>query len=520
MRIPKHWFVVMALALSVGPNLLIMSGFMQIQAIIQNSLNSSSYATMWISIIANVAFAVCIPLGPVIAHRLGPRLSFCCAVIIAACTFVLSAGSANLLLLGVSRAIEGALTGTQLMVLIPLLFISYPAERRNRVLGLVLATLFGSVSLGAILGSISQEQDAWRWLFYLCALCSLAALLAQKGVPQYMFPVPSQPAKDMPKHRFDTLGVILLFMLGIFTVFALGNVLPDGVSSPFVYIPAAISVVLLLLFVFVELGVPHPIVNFKLVASRRSLLGAVIAIVSNLLMLVAMSGLGFAMKTVGKVPSNALPTVYCGLVVSVTVAAVLAASLFDRIGAGPLVLVGSACMLWASYRLMVLGSNVPLDELRILLVLLASGVGLNFVVGLVTCALGGPLNQLPRTMTVVQFLRVLFYSTIAPISQWFLNQVTATDTARDSWGISVANPATAARLHSLVEQYATLSGSQSTAKQLAMNVVASRLQSRAALSSTHHIFFVAFAASACLVVLSCILLLMGKGPSISHKGEH
>ncbi|GMA62345.1 MFS transporter [Alicyclobacillus fastidiosus] len=520
MRIPKHWFVVMALALSVGPNLLIMSGFMQIQAIIQNSLNSSSYSTMWISIIANVAFAVFIPMGPIIAHRLGPRQSFCCAVIVAACTFFLSAVSANLFVLGISRAIEGALTGTQLMVLIPLLFMSYPAERRNRVLGLVLATLFGSVSLGAVLGSISQEQDAWRWLFYVCAICSLVALLAQRGIPRHMFAAPSEPSKETPKHRFDTLGVLLLFMLGISTVIALGNVLPDGVSSPLVYIPAATSIVLLLSFVVVELSVPNPILNFKLLKSRRSMMGAVMAIVSNLLMLVAMSGLGFEMKIVGNIPSNALPTVYCGLVVSVAVACVLAASLFDRIGAGPLVLAGSACILWASYRLMVLGSSAPLDELRILLVILASGVGLNFVVGLVTCALGGPLNQLPRTMSVVQFLRVLFYSTIAPISQWFLNESTATNMARDSWGISATNPATLARLNSLVEAYAFAGHSESTAKQLAMNVVASRLQSRAALSSTHHIFFIAFVASACLVVLSCALLCMGKGPSISHKGKH
>ncbi len=129
MKLPKYWVVILAMIFSIGPNLLIMSGFMQIQAIIQNSFGSSSYSTMDISIISNIAFAVFIPLGPVLSRKFGIRLSFYSSQVISALTFIISAISSNTFVLAFSRSIEGALTGTQLMVLVPLLFIEYPAER-------------------------------------------------------------------------------------------------------------------------------------------------------------------------------------------------------------------------------------------------------------------------------------------------------------------------------------------------------------------------------------------------------
>ena len=522
MKISKYWVVILAMIFSIGPNLLIMSGFMQIQAIIQNSLSSSSYSTMEISIISNMAFAVFIPLGPVLSRKFGLRLSFYISQIGSALTFFISAMSSDSIVMAFSRSIEGALTGTQLMVLIPLLFIEYPAVRRNRVLGILLSILFGSVSLGAILGSISQEYDVWRWLFVLCALSSTIAILIGKGLPKHGFPVPTPSNRAVPEHKetFDFLGLIVLFLLGIFGVVTLCNILPNGITSPAVTIPALLTLVLFINFLIVELNVSKPLVNFRLVRSCRSIIGATIAIGSNLLMLIAMSGLGYGIRYVGQSDSNALPSVYFGLVISVAVAGILAASFFDRIGAGPLFLLGSTCIILSSYRLMFLEANASLDQLRIWLVIFASGVGLNFVVGLVTCALGGPLGQLPRTITVVQFLRVFLYSAIAPISQWFLNRWTMVNESEDATWISIANPSFMLKFVQIIQHFVSLGESQTVARKLAINLIVNQFHSDAALSATHHIFLISLLGSICLFILAWVILFMGKGDPISHRPNH
>jgi hypothetical protein len=426
--------------------------------------------------------------------------------------------------LAFSRSIEGALTGTQLMVLVPLLFIEYPAERRNRVLGILLSILFGSVSIGAILGSLSQEYDSWRWLFIACALSAIIAVIVGKGLPKHAFPVPTQSNNNTPKighrERFDALGLIVLFLLGIFTAITLSNILPYGFRSPSVIMPACLTIVLFINFLIVELNVSKPLVNFRLIRSFRSILGAIIAIGSNLLMLVAMSGLGYWMRVVSQFDANAMPSVYFGLVISVALAAILAASFFDRIGGGPLFVLGCMCMILASYRLTILGENTTLNQLQIWLIIFACGVGLNFVVGLVTCALGGPLGQIPRTITVVQFLRVLFYSAIAPIAQWFLNWDTTVNQSIDSTKISLSNPIAVASYNQIVQHFISQGSPATIANKLTMNLVVNQVHRDAALSATHHIFLISFVGSLVLLILAWIIVFMGKGLPISQQRHH
>lgn len=283
--------------------------------------------------------------------------------------------------------------------------------------------------------------------------------------------------------------------------------------------PAGVSLCLFACLIVVELSVSHPLVDFRLVTSRRSICGAFVAILSNLLMLVAMSGMGFAMKTVSKIPSTTLPSVYGGLVISVGLAAILAASFFDRVGAGPLFIVGSLCIALSSYRLTSLEPGVSLDQLRFQLVLFSCGVGLNFVVGLVTCALGGPLNQLPRTMTVVQFLRVFLYTIVTPVSQWYLNVHTAALTAINGWAATKVNTITSASVTSAIQHDIASGESEQRARQIVMYLLSGELQSRAALIATHHLFVISFICSLCLLMISCLTILLGKGPTLAHRSR-
>ncbi|QSO53010.1 hypothetical protein JZ785_03650 [Alicyclobacillus curvatus] len=70
--------------------------------------------------------------------------------------------------------------------------------------------------------------------------------------------------------------------------------------------------------------------------------------------------------------------------------------------------------------------------------------------GLVGAALGGPMPQLPKTMTAVQFIRLLIFMMIAPLFSWTLSTTATASFEVSSWNISVTNAQVIHQLNGIV----------------------------------------------------------------------
>lgn len=71
------------------------------------------------------------------------------------------------------RFLQGAATGVMLMIMIPMLVLSFPIERRNYALLVLIGGFYGSVIIGTILGTIATSCGHWRWLFFIFGTLSL-----------------------------------------------------------------------------------------------------------------------------------------------------------------------------------------------------------------------------------------------------------------------------------------------------------------------------------------------------------
>ncbi|WP_146738164.1 MFS transporter, partial [Bacillus tropicus] len=79
--------------------------------------------------------------------------------------------------LAAGRFLQGAAAGTMLMIMIPMLVLSFPIERRNYALFVLIGGFYGSVIMGTVLGTAAASAGHWHWLFGIFGLLSFFGLI-------------------------------------------------------------------------------------------------------------------------------------------------------------------------------------------------------------------------------------------------------------------------------------------------------------------------------------------------------
>ena len=152
----------------------------------------------------------------------------------------------------------------------------FPEEKVGVAVGTVSAVFAIGGGLGLVLSGIIIDHLSWRWLFVIGAIgVGIAAVLVHRFVPES--PVKTESSLDIPGATLLSIGLVALL---------LGMTEGDswGWGSPRIVGLFAISAAALLSWGVVELRVPEPMVDMRMLARRPVL-------VTNLTALIA----GFAM---------------------------------------------------------------------------------------------------------------------------------------------------------------------------------------------------------------------------------
>jgi EmrB/QacA subfamily drug resistance transporter len=152
----------------------------------------------------------------------------------------------------------------------------FPEEKVGVAVGVVSAVFAIGGGLGLVLSGLIIDHLSWRWLFIVGAIgVGIAALLVHRFVPES--PVKTESKLDIPGAGLLSIGLVALL---------LGMTEGDawGWGSPRIIGLFAISAVALLSWGVVELRVPEPMVDMRMLARRPVL-------ITNLTALIA----GFAM---------------------------------------------------------------------------------------------------------------------------------------------------------------------------------------------------------------------------------
>lgn len=243
-------------------------------------------------------------------------------------------------------------------------------------------------------------------------------------------------------------------------------------SSGYVWTGFGITLCLLLVLLIVEYKVRNPFISIKLMLLPKPVLGLFIVAIGTITVAVSLSAFQGLLRQMYDISQEHLILLNVTLLIGVAIAAIVSALFYDKVGPGMLGIIGALILVFVNFQWLHMQDQSSLYIFAVLFIMLAAGTGLTVAAGLMGAAMGGPLPDLVKRMTAVQFLRLFVYMGV-PILIGFFTQK---DAARQSGSMQ----------DSMMTAY-------------------------------HDLFFISFILSVLLVCLSFCMNATGMGHKLAHK---
>ena len=170
---------------------------------------------------------------------------------------IMAAVSGSIMMLIISRAIQGLGSAMIFSTSTALLVMGTPPEKRGHVLGINVACVYIGLSLGPFVGGFLTQAPGWRSIFWLMALLSLVALILTLRLIKGEWAA----AKG---EKFDLAGSVI-YGAGLIAMIWGFSELPGWMG----FAAIAASIVILAVFIAHELKVKSPVLNIQLFISNR-----------------------------------------------------------------------------------------------------------------------------------------------------------------------------------------------------------------------------------------------------------
>jgi EmrB/QacA subfamily drug resistance transporter len=178
----------------------------------------------------------------------------------------------NIWILILCRVVQGA-GGAVFPLSFAIIKDEFPDDKVGIGVGVVSAVFAVGGGLGLVLSGVIVDNASWRWLFVLGAVAVAAAMLLVRAF------VPESPIKT--PSRLDVPGALLLSGGLLALLLALTEGERWGWSSPAILGLFALSGLLLLVWIRVELTVPEPMVDMRMLAYRPVLVANLTALLAG-----------------------------------------------------------------------------------------------------------------------------------------------------------------------------------------------------------------------------------------------
>ncbi|MDP4084099.1 MAG: DHA2 family efflux MFS transporter permease subunit [Bacillota bacterium] len=303
----------------------------------------SAATANWLGTIFLLTNGIVIPITAFLMERFTTRQLFLTSMATFAVGTLICAIAPTFTIILIGRVVQAIGAGVLFPLIINVIFTIFPLERRGFAMGIYGVALNFAPAVGPTLSGWIIESHSWRLLFYIISpvafLDFLVAIYLVKNVTETKRP------------KLDFLGVILstIGFGGILYGFSTGGT--KGWTSTEVVTLFILGGISLILFVWRQLAVKHPILELRIFQHKMFTLTTIINVIVTAAMFSGMILMPIYMQNVrGFTPLEAGFMLLPGGIV-MGIMSPITGKLFDKYGAKWLAVIGLAVTIITTYAL-------------------------------------------------------------------------------------------------------------------------------------------------------------------------
>jgi EmrB/QacA subfamily drug resistance transporter len=227
----------------------------------QHDLGFSNDLRQWIVTAYSLAFGSLLLVGGRLADIIGRKVTFMIGLVGFASASAFGGAAQNFAMLATARAIQGLFAAMLAPAALSVLTTTFSGSKdRPRAFAIFGAVVGSGAAIGLLLGGALTQYLDWRWCLYVNLVFAVIAMIGA------FLLLPRRSGDDAP--NFDVPGTITA-VAGLFcVVYGLSNAETHPWSSPQTWVFLAVGVALLVLFVFFEARVKHPLLPLHIPGDR------------------------------------------------------------------------------------------------------------------------------------------------------------------------------------------------------------------------------------------------------------
>lgn len=249
------------------------------QPSIMSEMQIDASLVQWLTTGFTLVNAIMIPITAYFTDKYSTKTLYVVSMGIFAAGSLLAAISPNFTVLLVGRLLQAAGAGILMPMVMTVLMLTFPVERRGSAMGIFGIVIAFAPAIGPSVAGLVIDSFGWRILFY--AITALIAVVVVISLFVLRKTEPLNPSAQLDKASvlLSTVGFAAL-LYGFSTIGSQGINVADGVIT-------LVGIVVLVLFFHRQLKMETPMLNVRVLANRRFLIGTIIGMIVQASLLAA-----------------------------------------------------------------------------------------------------------------------------------------------------------------------------------------------------------------------------------------
>ncbi|MEP9853271.1 DHA2 family efflux MFS transporter permease subunit [Staphylococcus aureus] len=351
---------------------------------IMEDFQVTAATVQWLTTCYLLVMACLVPASSYLMKWFSTRSLIIAGILLSLLGVIVGAIASNFGLLFLGRVIQALGTGMLLPIMVTVLMLIFPIEKRGSVMGIMGLVITAGPALGPTLSGVIISASSWHFIFWISALLYIGVLLLAIAYVENV--------GEITKPKIDILSICLSTFAFAGLIFALSSMAESKFTDFVVWLPLLIGIFSLTTFIIRQFKIDSPMLDLNVFKYPMFILGAamlfitIICILSTgiLLPLYIKGGLLFSSIVAGLI---LLPGNVVNLIMSPIVGA-----LFDRFGARYFCIIGFLLMFISAITFaFMISDTTPVWAIILAFMILFLGISM-----VMMPAQTNALNQLPH----------------------------------------------------------------------------------------------------------------------------